>query len=76
MHDPHTKTAYSLKPSPTHAPEDKPNLHPMEDPTVQPLKPKGDCDPMGTPGWSRLLAGPVTPWREELRLEQACWQDL
>lgn len=22
MHDPHTKPAYSLKPSPTHAPED------------------------------------------------------
>lgn len=22
MHDTHTKTAYSLKPSPTHAPED------------------------------------------------------
>ena len=38
--------------------------------------PKGRCDPMGSLRWSRLLAGPVDPWREEPRLEQVCWQDL
>lgn len=29
--------------------------------------PEGSCDPMGTPHWRRLLAGPVAPWREEPR---------
>ena len=38
--------------------------------------PKGGRDPMGSPCWSRLLAGPVAPWREEPTLEQVCWQDL
>jgi len=32
--------------------------------------PKGGCDPVGSPRWSRLLAGPVGPWREEPTLEQ------
>ena len=27
---------------------------------------------MGSPRWSRLLAGPVAPWREEPTLEQVC----
>ena len=31
---------------------------------------------MGSPRWSRLLAGPVDPWREEPTLKQVCWQDL
>ena len=31
---------------------------------------------MGSLRWSRLLAGPVAPWREEPMLEQVCWQDL
>ena len=26
--------------------------------------PKGGCDPVGSPCWSRLLAGPADPWRE------------
>ena len=30
---------------------------------------------MGSPSWSRLLAGPVDPWREEPTLEQVYWQD-
>ena len=38
--------------------------------------PEGGCDPVGSPHWSRLLAGPVVPWREEPMLEQVCWQDL
>ena len=53
------------------------HLQPTEDPmTEQVDAPKGGCDPMGSPCWSRLLAGPVAPWREEPRLEQVCWQDL
>jgi len=31
--------------------------------------PKGGCGPMESPRWSRLLAGPVDPWREEPTLE-------
>ncbi|GAB0206607.1 EH domain-containing protein 4 [Grus japonensis] len=27
--------------------------------------PEGGCGPMGSPRWSKLLAGPVAPWREE-----------
>ncbi|GAB0185264.1 epimerase family protein SDR39U1 [Grus japonensis] len=46
-------------------------LQPVEDPT-----PAGGCDPVGSPRWSRLLAGPVAPWREEPTPEQVCWQDL
>ncbi|KAF4791774.1 hypothetical protein TURU_127850 [Turdus rufiventris] len=33
---------------------------------------KGDCNPLGRPCWSRLLAGPGYPWREEPMLE--LWQ--
>ena len=38
--------------------------------------PEGGCDPVESPCWSRLLAEPVDPWREEPMLEQVCWQDL
>ena len=38
--------------------------------------PNGVCDPVGMPCWSRLLAGPVAPCREEPTLEQVCWQSL
>ncbi|GAB0195124.1 hypothetical protein GRJ2_001977700 [Grus japonensis] len=38
--------------------------------------PKGGCDPVGSPHWSRLLVGPVDLSRREPRLEQVCWQDL
>lgn len=31
--------------------------------------PKAGCDPMGSPHWSRVLAGPVALWREEPTLE-------
>ena len=30
---------------------------------------------MGSLRWSRLLAGPGDPWREEPTLQQVCWQD-
>jgi len=38
--------------------------------------PQGGCDPVGSLRWSRLLPGPVDPWREEPTLEQICWQGL
>ena len=38
--------------------------------------PEGSCEPMGSPRWSRLLPGPVEPWREEPTPEQVCWQGL
>jgi len=38
--------------------------------------PKGGCDPVENLRWSRLLAGPVYPWREDLLLEQVCCQGL
>ncbi|GAB0199292.1 tRNA:m(4)X modification enzyme TRM13 [Grus japonensis] len=38
----------------------------MEDPTLEQVEaPEGGCGPMGIPCWSRLLAGPVDPWRED-----------
>ena len=36
------------------------HLQPREDPMPEEVDtPKGGCDPMGSPHWSRLLAGPV-----------------
>ncbi|GAB0196182.1 translation initiation factor IF-2-like [Grus japonensis] len=32
--------------------------------------PEGGCDPVGSPHWSKLLAGPVDPWKEEPTPEQ------
>ncbi|CAM9593868.1 unnamed protein product [Bubo scandiacus] len=53
------------------------HLQPVEDPTPEQMDvPEGGCDLMGSPRWSRLLAGPVDPWREEPMLKQVCWQDL
>ncbi|GAB0176257.1 hypothetical protein GRJ2_000090900 [Grus japonensis] len=47
------------------------HLQPVEDPMLeQGEAPEGGCDLMGSPRWSRLLAGPVTPWREEPTPEQ------
>ncbi|GAB0203478.1 acid sphingomyelinase-like phosphodiesterase 3b [Grus japonensis] len=52
------------------------HLQPMEDPTPEQVEtPEGGCDPVGSLHWSKLLAGPVAPWREEPRLEQVCWQE-
>ncbi|GAB0209089.1 hypothetical protein GRJ2_003374600 [Grus japonensis] len=43
----------------------------MEDPTLEQVEaPEGGCDPMGSPHWSKLLAGPVDPWREDPTPEQ------
>ncbi|GAB0183432.1 mitochondrial enolase superfamily member 1 [Grus japonensis] len=47
------------------------HLHPMEDPMPEQVDaPKGGHDPVGSPRWSRLLAGPVALWREEPTLKQ------
>ncbi|GAB0195778.1 AN1-type zinc finger protein 5-like [Grus japonensis] len=47
------------------------HLQPVEDPTLEQVEtPKGGCDPVGSPRWSKLLAGPVDPWREEPTPEQ------
>ncbi|GAB0188104.1 EH domain-containing protein 4 [Grus japonensis] len=53
------------------------HLQPMEDPMLEQVEaPEGGCDRVGHPCWSKLLAGPVDPWREEPTPEQVCWQDL
>ncbi|GAB0192682.1 hypothetical protein GRJ2_001733500 [Grus japonensis] len=40
------------------------HLQPVEDPTSEQVDAlTGGCDPMGSLCWSRLLAGPVVPWR-------------
>ncbi|GAB0209937.1 hypothetical protein GRJ2_003459400 [Grus japonensis] len=50
---------------------------PVEDPTPEQVEaPEGGCDLVGSPLWSRLLAGPVDPWKEEPTLQQVFWQDL
>ncbi|GAB0185727.1 AN1-type zinc finger protein 5-like [Grus japonensis] len=47
------------------------HLQPIEDPrSEQEETPEGGCDPMGSPCWSRLLAGLVALWREDPTLEQ------
>ncbi|KAK4810722.1 hypothetical protein QYF61_007696 [Mycteria americana] len=47
------------------------HLQPVEDPTTKQVDtPEEGCGPMESTCWSRLLAGPVTPWREEPTLEQ------
>ncbi|GAB0209337.1 hypothetical protein GRJ2_003399400 [Grus japonensis] len=47
------------------------HLQPVEDPTPEQVEaPEGGCDPVGSPRWSKLLAGPVDPWREEPMPEQ------
>ncbi|GAB0182915.1 AN1-type zinc finger protein 5-like [Grus japonensis] len=51
------------------------HLQPEEDPTLEQVEaPKGGCDPVGSPHWSRFLAGPVDPWREEPTLEQVYYR--
>ncbi|GAB0185658.1 AN1-type zinc finger protein 5-like [Grus japonensis] len=53
------------------------HLQLVEDPMLEQVEaPEGDCGPVGSPHWSKLLARPVDLWREEPTLEQVCWQDL
>ncbi|GAB0187181.1 AN1-type zinc finger protein 5-like [Grus japonensis] len=70
------RQAVPLQPMEVHGGADI-HLQPLEDPTLEQVEaPEGGCGPVGSPRWSRLLAGPVALWREEPRLEQVCWQDL
>ncbi|GAB0179801.1 epimerase family protein SDR39U1 [Grus japonensis] len=70
------KQAVPLQPMEDDGGEDI-HLQPMEDPTPEQVDVStGGCDPMGSPHWSRFLAGPVDLWREDPTPEQVCWQDL
>ncbi|GAB0208290.1 mitochondrial enolase superfamily member 1 [Grus japonensis] len=47
------------------------HLQSVEDPTPEQVEaPEGGCGPVGSLRWSRLLEGPVDPWREEPMSEQ------
>ncbi|KAK4829100.1 hypothetical protein QYF61_002051, partial [Mycteria americana] len=64
------RQAVPLQPMEVHSRADI-HLQPMEDPMPEQVDaPNGGYDPVGSPCWSRLLAGPVAPWREEPTLEQ------
>ncbi|GAB0207606.1 AN1-type zinc finger protein 5-like [Grus japonensis] len=70
------KLAVPLQPMEVHGGADI-HLQPVEDPMPEQVEtPEGGCDPMGSLRWRRLLAGPVSLWREEPMLEQVFWQDL
>jgi len=70
------RQADPLQPMEVHSAADT-HLQPREDPTPEQVDvPKGGCDPVGSLCWSRLLAGPVAPWREEPMLQQVCWQGV
>ena len=64
------RQAVPLQPMEVHGGADI-HLQPVEDPHRSRRMPKGRCDPVGSPRWSRLLAGPVDPWREEPTLRGA-----
>ncbi|GAB0181548.1 hypothetical protein GRJ2_000620100 [Grus japonensis] len=64
------RQAVPLQPREVHGGADI-HLQPVEDPTPESVDaPKGGCDPVGSPRWSNLLAGPVALWKEEPTLEQ------
>ncbi|GAB0190075.1 AN1-type zinc finger protein 5-like [Grus japonensis] len=69
------KQAVSLQPMADDG-EQKFHLQPVEDPALEQVEaPEEGCDPMGSPCWSKLLAGPVDPWRQEPTPEQ-CHKNL
>ncbi|KAK4822884.1 hypothetical protein QYF61_021103 [Mycteria americana] len=64
------RQAVPLQPMEVHGGADI-HLQLVEDPTPEQVDvPEGGCDPVGNLCWSRLLAEPVDPWREEPTLEQ------
>ena len=69
------RQAVPLQPMEVHSGADL-HLQPREDPTLEQVDARRRLGPRGKPCWSRLLAGPVAPWREEPTLEQVFWQDL
>jgi len=53
------RQAVPLQPMEAHGGADT-HLQPMEDPTPKQVDaPEGGCDPVGSPCWNRLLAGPA-----------------
>ncbi|KAK4807853.1 hypothetical protein QYF61_007759 [Mycteria americana] len=58
-----------LQPMEVHSGADM-HCSPWRTPHQSRWMPEGGCDPVGSLHWSRLLAGPVAPWREEPMLEQ------
>ena len=55
--------ALTLQPMEVHGGGDV-HLQPVEGATPVPgVAPKGGCEPVGSPRWSRLLAGLVALWR-------------
>ena len=63
------RQAVPLQPMEVHGGADI-HLQPVEDPMPEQVDaPEGGCDPVESPHWSRLLAGPADPWREEPALE-------
>ncbi|GAB0183154.1 hypothetical protein GRJ2_000780700 [Grus japonensis] len=72
----HGEAGCPLQPMEVHGGADI-HLQPTEAPMPEQVDaPKEGCDPVGSPCWSKLLAAPVAPWREEPTSEQVCWQDL
>ncbi|GAB0184414.1 AN1-type zinc finger protein 5-like [Grus japonensis] len=70
------RQAVSLQPMEVNSGADI-HLQPVEDSMLEQVNvPEGGYDPIESPCWSKLLAGPVAPWREEPTLKQVCWQDL
>ncbi|GAB0182452.1 epimerase family protein SDR39U1 [Grus japonensis] len=70
------RQAVPLQPMEVHGGADI-HLQSVEDPKPEQVEaPEGGCGPVGSPCWSKLLAGPVAPWREDPTAEQVCWQDL
>ena len=52
------------------------HLQSIEDPMPEQADAQRRLWPVGSLCWSRLLVGPVAPWREEPRLVQVSWQGL
>ncbi|GAB0178683.1 AN1-type zinc finger protein 5-like [Grus japonensis] len=76
MEETMVRQAVPLQPMEVHSGPDI-HLRPVEDPMPEHVDaPEGAMTLLGSPCWSKLLAGPVAPWREEPTLEQVCWQDL
>ncbi|GAB0205794.1 AN1-type zinc finger protein 5-like [Grus japonensis] len=64
------RQAVPLQPMEVHGGADI-HLQPVEDPTLEQVEtPEGGCDPGRSLRWSKLLAGPVAPWRGEPTPEQ------
>ena len=57
------RQAVPLEPVEVHSGADL-HLQPGEDPTPEQGDARRRLGPVGSPRWSRLLAGPVAPWRE------------